>query len=88
MSSSSRSCEADCDDDAESIITGERYAVIAHMIDGCLKRAPERMSTSEKIDRIVTNRILGLPIFILVMWAVYAIATGRERLRHRRHRLG
>ena len=69
-------CEADCDDDAESIITGERYAVIAHMIDGCLKRAPERMSTSEKIDRIVTNRILGLPIFILVMWAVYAIATG------------
>lgn len=71
-------CEADCDDDAESIITGERYAVIAHMIDGCLKKAPARMSTSEKIDRIVTNRILGLPIFIAIMWAVYSIATGAD----------
>ncbi|WP_066828563.1 ferrous iron transport protein B [Collinsella ihumii] len=71
-------CEKDCDDDAESIITGERYAVIAHMIDGCLKKAPARMSTSEKIDRIVTNRILGLPLFILIMWAVYSIATGAD----------
>ncbi len=71
-------CETDCDDDAESIITSERYAVIAHMVDGCLKKAPARMSTSEKIDRIVTNRILGLPIFILIMWAVYAIATGAD----------
>ncbi len=71
-------CEADCDDDAESIITGERYAVIAHMIDECLKKAPARMSTSEKIDRIVTNRILGLPIFIAIMWAVYSIATGAD----------
>ena len=73
-------CEKDCDDDAESIITGERYAVIAHMIDGCLKKAPARMSTSEKIDRIVTNRILGLPLFILIMWAVYSIATGADAL--------
>lgn len=71
-------CEKDCDDDAESIITGERYAVIAHIIDGCLKKAPARMSTSEKIDRIVTNRILGLPLFILIMWAVYSIATGAD----------
>ncbi|MCF6413113.1 ferrous iron transport protein B [Collinsella tanakaei] len=71
-------CEKDCDDDAESIITGERYAVIAHMIDGCLKKAPARMSTSEKIDRIVTNRILGLPLFVLIMWAVYSIATGAD----------
>lgn len=67
-------CEQDCDDDAESIITGERYAVIAHIIDGCLKKAPARMSTSEKIDRIVTNRILGLPIFLVVMFAVYYLA--------------
>lgn len=67
-------CEQDCDDDAESIITGERYAVIAHIIDGCLKKAPARMSTSEKIDRIVTNRILGLPIFLLVMYVVYYLA--------------
>lgn len=67
-------CEQDCDDDAESIITGERYAVIAHIIDGCLKKAPAHMSTSEKIDRIVTNRILGLPIFLLVMYVVYYLA--------------
>ena len=67
-------CEQDCDDDAESIITGERYAVIAHIIDGCLKKAPARMSTSEKIDRVVTNRILGLPIFLLIMYVVYYLA--------------
>ena len=71
-------CESDCDDDAESIITGERYAVIAHIMDACVKKAPARMSTSEKIDRIVTNRILGLPIFILIMWAVYSIATSAD----------
>lgn len=52
-------CEQDCDDDAESIITGERYGVIAHIIDECLTKAPAKMSTSEKIDRVVTNRILG-----------------------------
>ena len=67
-------CEKDCDDDAESIITGERYAVIAHIMDECVKKAPARMSTSEKIDRIVTNRILGLPIFVVVMFAVYYLA--------------
>lgn len=67
-------CEQDCDDDAEAIITGERYTVIAHIIDGCLKKAPARMSTSEKIDRIVTNRILGLPIFLLIMYVVYYLA--------------
>lgn len=67
-------CEADCDDDAESIITGERYAAIAHIIDACLKKAPERMSTSEKIDRVVTNRWLGLPIFALIMFGVYWLA--------------
>ena len=67
-------CEADCDEDAESIITGERYAVIAHIIDECLHRAPAKMSTSEKIDRIVTNRWLGLPIFALIMFGVYYLA--------------
>ena len=67
-------CEADCDDDAESIITGERYAVIAHIIDECLHRAPAKMSTSEKIDRIVTNRWLGLPIFAAIMFGVYYLA--------------
>ena len=68
-------CEQDCDDDAESIITAERYAVIAHIMDECVKKAPSRMSVSEKIDRVVTNRILGLPIFIVIMWAVYSLAT-------------
>ena len=67
-------CERDCDDDAESIITGERYAVIAHIVDACLHCAPARMSTSEKIDRIVTNRWLGLPIFALIMFGVYYLA--------------
>lgn len=67
-------CEQDCDDDAESIITGERYGVIAHIIDECLTKAPAKMSTSEKIDRVVTNRILGLPIFVVIMFAVYYIA--------------
>ncbi len=67
-------CEQDCDDDAESIITSERYGVIAHIIDECLTKAPAKMSTSEKIDRVVTNRILGLPIFVVIMFCVYYIA--------------
>ena len=67
-------CEQDCDDDAESIITGERYGVIAHIIDECMTKAPAKMSTSEKIDRIVTNRWLGLPIFAAIMFAVYYLA--------------
>ena len=67
-------CEQDCDDDAESIITGERYGVIAHIIDECLTKAPAKMSTSEKIDHVVTNRILGLPIFVVIMFCVYYIA--------------
>ena len=69
-----KQCEQDCDDDAESIITGERYAVIAHIMDECMKKAPSKMSVSEKIDRVVTNRILGLPIFLLVMYVVYYLA--------------
>ena len=71
-------CEQDCDDDAESIITGERYAVIAHIMDECVKKAPATMSISEKIDRVVTNRILGLPLFVIIMWAVYSIATSAD----------
>ena len=67
-------CEKDCDDDAESIINGERYAVIAHINDECLVKAPAKLSTSEKIDRVVTNRVLGLPIFFVIMFAVYYIA--------------
>ena len=48
-------CEKDCDDDAESIITGERYGVIANIIDECLTKAPAKMSTSEKIDRVAVS---------------------------------
>ena len=71
------SCETELDDDAESIITSERYDYISSIIDGCLKRSNAgELSTSDKIDRIVTNRVLALPIFILVMMFVYAVAMG------------
>lgn len=67
-------CERQCDDDAESIVTSERYGAVARIVSGCLHRAPARMSVSEKIDRVVTNRILGLPIFALIMFGVYYLA--------------
>ena len=62
------------EDDAESIITSDRYEWIARVMDACVVKAPKKLSTSEKIDRIVTNRILGLPIFVVVMFLVYYIA--------------
>lgn len=63
------------DDDAESIVTSERYAAIGSIVGGCLKRRNHRqLSGSDKIDRVLTNRWLGLPIFFFVMWAVYYIA--------------
>ena len=62
------------DDDAESIVTGERYDWIATVMDACVKKAPKRLTTSQKIDRVVTNRVLGLPIFAAVMIAVYWVA--------------
>ena len=69
--------EKELDDDAESIITNERYIWIASVIKGCYKKAKAgEMTTSDKIDRIVTHRILGLPIFALVMYLVYWIAMG------------
>ncbi|WP_337371053.1 ferrous iron transporter B [Parolsenella catena] len=66
------------EDDAESIITSDRYEWIARVMDACVVKAPKKLSTSEKIDKIVTNRILGLPIFVVVMFLVYyiAISTG------------
>lgn len=67
--------EKELDDDAESIITSERYLYIATIIKACYKKKnAERVSTSDKIDRIVTNRWLGLPIFAAVMFTVYYIA--------------
>lgn len=62
------------EDDAESIITSDRYEWIARVMDACVVKAPKKLSTSEKIDKVVTNRILGLPIFVIVMTLVYYIA--------------
>ena len=69
-----KACEKEMDDDSQSIITAARYSYIASIIDGCCKKSSRGMSTSDKIDRILTNRILGLPIFIAVMTLVYYIA--------------
>ena len=66
--------EKEMDDDTESIITDARYNYIGEVIEKAVKKAPKTLSTSDKIDRIVTNRILGLPIFALVMWFVYYIS--------------
>ena len=67
--------EAEMDDDAESIITNERYVYIASIIGGCLKKKNQGgLTTSDKIDKIVTNRWLGLPIFAVVMFIVYYIS--------------
>ena len=70
-----KAAEKELDDDAESIITNERYVYIAEVIKSCYqKKNKGQLSTSDKIDRIVTNRWLGLPIFALVMFLVYWIA--------------
>ena len=63
------------DDDAESIITNERYTYIASIINGCyVRKNRQKLSTSDKIDHIVTNRWLALPIFAVVMWIVYYVS--------------
>ena len=62
------------DDDAESIITNERYDNITEVCDACVKKSPKTMTTTQKIDRVVTNRILGIPIFIVIMFLVYYIS--------------
>ena len=70
-----QAAEQEADDDAESIITGERYVYIAGVIKSCYKKKKAgSLTTSDKIDKIVTNRFLGLPIFALVMFLVYYIA--------------
>ncbi|MEY8460320.1 ferrous iron transporter B [Eggerthellaceae bacterium 24-137] len=62
------------DDDAESIITNERYDNITAVCNVCVKKSPKAMTTTQKIDRVVTNRILGIPIFIVIMFLVYYIS--------------
>ncbi len=72
-----KAAEKEEDDDAESIITNERYIYIASIIKGCYKKKGKgQLSTSDKIDKIVTNRIAALPIFAVVMWFVYWVAMG------------
>ena len=71
-------CERELDDDAESIITNQRYAYISRVMDRCVKKkaAKHSLTVSDKIDRVVTNRILALPIFAAVMFLVYYISIG------------
>ncbi len=70
-----KKAEADFDDDAESIITNERYNYIAGVIKKCyVKKSKEKLSRSDKIDRIITNRWLGLPIFAAIMFVVYYVS--------------
>ena len=69
--------EDELDDDSESIITNERYVYIGQLLKGCYKKkSAGKLTSSDKIDRIVTNRILALPIFVVIMWAVYTISIG------------
>ena len=71
-------CEKELDDDAESIITNQRYAYISKVVDGCVRKkaAKHSLTVSDRIDQIVTNRIAALPIFVLVMGLVYWVAMG------------
>ena len=71
-----RDCENEMDDDAESIITNQRYAYISKLVATCVKKGKPKgsLTTSDKIDRIVTNRWLGLPIFVVIMWFVYWVS--------------
>ena len=72
-----KAAEKELDDDAESIITAERYNWIGSIIHDCYRRKNQgRLSVSDRIDKIVTNRILALPIFVVVMGLVYAISMG------------
>lgn len=72
-----REVESELDDDSESIIINERYTYIATVLDGVYKRrSAGKVTLSDKIDKVVTNRILALPIFVAVMWLVYTISIG------------
>ena len=71
-----KSCEAEMDDDAESIITNQRYAYINKLVSTCVKKGRPHgsLTTSDRIDRVVTNRFFALPIFAVVMFLVYYIS--------------
>ena len=69
-----KAAEEELDDDAESIITNERYVYIASIIKSCYKKHSKGLTVSDKIDKVVTNRWLALPIFVLVMFVVYFVS--------------
>lgn len=71
-----KALEDEFDDDTESIITNERYTYISSIIGDCVKKAQkkDKLTTSDKIDKVVTNRILALPIFAAIMFLVYYIS--------------
>ncbi len=73
-------CEKEMDDDAESIITAARYDYIQKLVEKTVKKAPvlNKLSTSDKIDKIVTNRFAALPIFFVLMWLIYDLAVGQH----------
>ena len=73
-----KDCEAEMDDDAESIITNQRYAYINGVVDKAVKKKArvEHLTVSDKVDQIVTNRILALPIFAVVMYLMYSLSMG------------
>jgi len=74
-----QAAEKELDDDAESIITNERYVYISQMLKGIYKKKGKgELSISDKIDKIVTNRVLALPIFVAVMFLVYALSMGKS----------
>ena len=66
--------EQEMDDDAESIVTNERYEALTGLCEECVSRKPQGLTTMQKIDRVVTNRVAGIPIFIAVMFVVYWLA--------------
>ena len=70
----SKALEKKHDDDMESIVTDERYKFIQKIVSTTVQKGKEKLTTSDKIDRIVTNRFLGIPIFMLVMWIVYYVS--------------
>ena len=77
MESDIAAVEAELDDDAESIITNERYLLIDRLMQRCYKKKNAgKLSISDRIDRVATNRFLALPIFALVMWLVYTLSIG------------
>lgn len=74
VNSKRQELEKQHDDDMESIVTDERYKFIQKIVNTTVKKAKDKLTVSDKIDRIVTNRILGIPIFIAIMWLVYYVS--------------